>query len=81
LQQIKNEYTIYHDDLWVSFVPKTDKARSWIRDYRGKGHDWNRAMASCVDYEGGITFPYNRVNKFKIYVKVKLRKDNGSKKR
>ena len=38
-------------------------------------------MAKCVDYEGGITFPYNRVNKFRTYLKVKLRKDHGFKER
>jgi|TARA_R100000458_G_C8161681_1_gene165490 hypothetical protein len=81
LELIENKYTIHYDDLWVSFIPKTDKARSWIQDYKGKGHEWYRFMAKCVDYEGGITFPYNRVNKFRTYLKVKLRKDHGFKER
>ena len=57
INQIENKYTIHYDDLWVSFIPQTDKARSWVRDYKGKGHDWYRFMAKCVDYNGGITFP------------------------
>lgn len=81
MEPIENKYTIHYDDLWVSFIPKTDKARFWIQDYRGKGHDWYRFMAKCVDYDGGITFPYNRVNKFRTYLKVKLRKDDGPQKR
>jgi hypothetical protein len=71
-------FEVHYDDLWVSFVPLTDKARSLIRDYKGKGHDWYRFMATCVDYDGGITFPYNRVNKFTTYVNVRLRKDSES---
>ena len=65
------------------FIPeeKVDSFRSWIQDYKGKGHEWYRFMAKCVDYEGGITFPYNRVNKFRTYLKVKLRKDHGFKER
>ena len=84
MNEVKNKYIditgfkVYFDDLWVSFIPQTNKARSWIRDYRGKGHDWYRFMATCVDYDGGITFPYNRVNKFRTYVNVKLRKENES---
>ena len=81
MELIENKYTIHYDDLWVSFIPKTDNPRSWIQDYRGKGHDWYRFMAKCVDYDGGITFPYNRVNKFRTYLKVKLRKDDGPQKR
>ena len=69
-------FSEHQDDLWVSFFPHTDKARSLIREYRGKGHDWYRFMATCVDYDGGITFPYNRVNKFMTYVNVRLRNDH-----
>ena len=71
-------FSEHQDDLWVSFFPHTDKARSWIREYIGKHHEWYKKLAVRVGYDGGITFPYNRVNKFTTYVNVKLRKDSES---
>ena len=74
-------FEVHYDDLWVSFVPQTDIARSLVREYEGNDHEWYRKLAIRAGYEEGISFPDikgHRVNKFTTYVKVRLRKDSES---
>ena len=76
-----SDFEVHYDDLWVSFVPQTDKARSLVREYEGSDHEWYRKLAVRAGYEEGISFPDikgHRVNKFTTYVKVRLRKDSES---
>ena len=73
---MKKHLSEHQDDLWISFFPHTEKGRSLIREYIGKNHEWYKKLAVSVGYDGGITFPHNRVNKFTTYVNVRLRKEN-----
>ena len=73
---MNKHFSKHQDDVWISFFPHTEKGRSLIREYIGKDHEWYKKLAVSVGYDGGITFPCNRVNKFTTYVNVRLRKEN-----